>query len=253
MSKPFVIAIQCRTGSTRLPGKMTRSFFEEQTILQIMVAELLSEFESTDVVIATSDNTGDDEIARVASGLGVACSRGSENDVLDRVWTAVQDRRVDLVARVCADNPFLRASLLKELLELDVEFDYASFQTSSGKPTILSHLGLFAEVVAHETLRTLHETATSRRHREHLTSHILDHPDQYDRKLLAVPNCVSRVEGLRLTVDTESDFVTSQQLYQLVHAEFGPRFRTEELMSVVERHPELLENMANEITANAKG
>ena len=253
MTSSFVIAIQCRTGSTRLPGKMTRPFFQGRTILQVMLEELLSVFDASDIVIATSTNAGDSEIAEIANEAEIECARGSEDDVLDRVWQAVRSRDVRRVARVCADNPFLRAALLQDLLQREEEYDYASFETADGTPTILSHLGLFAEVVAHETLQKMHKEATSARHREHLTSHILDNPATYRRTMLKVPTVVSELEGLRLTVDTEADFVTSQSLYEQVHAKFGWRFTVEELMGVVRIRPELLESMATEISANAKG
>ena len=255
MSDPwdFVVAIQCRTGSTRLPGKMTRTFHDGKTILEIMVEELLSSFDRERIVIATSTANADDAIESLAENLDVECSRGSEEDVLDRVWHAVKTRNANRVARVCADNPFLRASFLAELLAVEEKHDYASFQLADGTPTILSHLGLFAEVVSFDTLAKLQKTAVSKRHREHLTSHILDNPTEYQRCFLNVPEYISSVANLRLTVDTELDFLTSQQLFELTTSSFGPRFSAEQLMSVVQSQPSLLENMSSEIAANAKG
>jgi len=232
---------------------MTRAFHNGKTILEIMVEELLSCFNPEQMVIATSTATADEAIAALAEGLSIECSRGNEEDVLDRVWQAVKIRNTTRVARVCADNPFLRAGFLQELLDIEEGYDYGSFRLPDGTPTILSHLGVFAEVVAFDTLTTLQETASSKRHREHLTSHILDNPTEYQRCLLDVPEYILSVEDLRLTVDTEADFLTSQQLYELTTSQFGPRFSAEQLISVVRSQPNLLESMSSEIAANAKG
>lgn len=250
-----MIVVQARTGATRLPGKMSRSFSRNKTILELIVEELLSEFEPSAVVVATSMNPGDDCIEALAQSCDVACSRGSEEDVLDRVWRAVCVQKPRHVVRVCADNPFLRSGFISALLsEADVhkDVDYLSFEIPDGTPSILSHVGLFAEVVRLETLEQIHRTASSKRHREHLTSHVLDHADQYQRRFLPVPEYIAELADLRLTVDTESDFLVCQELYDLVCNRVGPRFSAEQLVSIVGERPDLLERMSQQIAANAK-
>ena len=248
----FVIALQCRTGSTRLPGKMTRTFFQGQTILEIMLAELKSVFPTSSIVVATSTADGDAKIQAMCETAAVACFRGSEDDVLDRVWNAVRDRNVTRVVRICADNPFLRAAFVEQLLKIDADCEYASFQLPDGTPTILSHVGLFAEMIAFDTLSKIHATATSTRHREHLTSHVLDNRDQYQCHWLRVPDDVSSVPDLRLTVDTAADFENSQTLYKLLHSEVGHGFQAAQLISTVKQCPQLIASMTAEIAANSK-
>lgn len=254
MNDRFVIAIQARTGATRLPGKMTRAFFEDCTILDLILKELQTQFPSENLVIATSTNPADDAIADVGIQHAIRCERGSENDVLNRVADAVRTDPVEWVVRVCADNPFLRAEFVGQLLgECDGNhYDYASFMLPDATPVILSHLGLFSEVIRKETLLKIDEMATSERHREHLTSHILDHPEQYDRKLLPIPDYIQQLDFLRLTVDTAEDFETCRGLYAETVGAFGTDFSAAQLVSVIEKTPHVHQKMAAAIAANEK-
>lgn len=233
---------------------MSRFFYDGSTILELILEELLYTFQAAEIVVATSTSPNDDEIEDLARRVGVRCSRGSEDDVLRRVVAAITQDSVQHVVRVCADNPFLRAEFISALLE-ECEIsrsDYVSYALPDGTPTILSHLGLFAEVIRKETLESINEVADSTRHREHLTSHILDFPDQYKRRFLPVPTYISNLEFLRLTVDTESDFGVCRELYINVRQRFGPQFSAQQLVDVLQTRPELHQLMAQEIAANEK-
>ena len=254
MKDSHVIAIQARTGSTRLPGKMTRPFHDGRTILQLMLDELLSLFDGQSIVVATSDNPADDQIAEMVADQPVLCTRGSEDDVLRRVFDAVEAFESRWVVRVCADNPLLRAKLVSDLLsDCDAQdWDYASYRLPDGTPSILSHFGLFAEVIRGETLARINRVAVSPRHREHLTSHILDHQSQYQCHFIDIPSCLTELDFVRLTVDTQTDFEVCQGLYADVTRQFGSRFSVENLVSVIHDRPEIHTRMAGEIAANSK-
>ena len=249
-----VIAVQARAGSTRLPGKMSREFYKGKTILRLILEQLLTQFSTDEIVLATSQASENSALIRDAEALGISYHRGSENDVLGRVADAVRGKEVNGVVRVCADNPFLRADLVTQLT---TEFhrspcDYASFRLPDGTPTIMSHVGLFAEVVAKKTLLALDASATLPRHREHLTSGILDCREDYACRFLPVPACVANQEGIRMTVDTDVDFDVCRQLYSDVVVEYGSNFSVEQLMLVTRANTKLHSLMAQEIAANEK-
>lgn len=282
ISNNHIIAIQIRTGATRLPGKMSTPFYGQKTIPELLIEHLLAAFPSDRIVVATSTAEDDDLIHELAIRLGVRCSRGSENDVLLRVVDAVRDDAAEYVVRVCGDNPFLRSEFIEQLGRLASEsgaceskaeeskagdlqignvqtsdgergaYDYASFSLADGTPTILSHLGLFAEVIFKSTLERIEKTAASPRHREHLTSHILDHPEMYRRRLLPLPACLATLQDLRLTVDTAADFAVCQELYADTVEQDGRDFTVEQLVERIKQRSDLRQTMAEQILANEK-
>lgn len=253
-STDYVIAIQVRNGSSRLPGKMVREFHGGLTIPELIIERLLRRFPPARIILATSTAADDAAYESVAAIYGLRCYRGSEQDVLGRVVEATQDDVAKWVVRVCGDNPFLLEDSIVDLLDVCEQrpCDYASFALPDGTPTILSHLGLFAEVIRKSVLARLHETATSQRHREHLTCHILDHPECYERLLLDVPPKIAATESLRLTVDTPLDFEVCQRLYDLTASAHGKDFTIDEVLHTVRQHADFQTAMAQEIAANLK-
>ena len=79
-----VATIQARMGSSRLPGKVLfeaggKPFLLRQ-VERIRRAKLIDH-----IIVATSLESGDDEIVRLCEENEIDVFRGSENDVLDRV------------------------------------------------------------------------------------------------------------------------------------------------------------------------
>ena len=233
---------------------MSRSFYGGRTIPELIVRELLHFLPATRIVVATSREPGDVSLVRLAARLGVRCSRGSQHDVLRRVLDAVRDDAADYVVRVCGDNPFLRATLVIKLIESVQQrgCDYASYILPDGTPAILSHFGLFAEIIRRTTLEQIEQNAFTLRHREHLTSRILDYSKDFDCNFLEIPSVLRDVSNLRLTVDTESDFEVAQDIYHEVVTAYGPHFSVLELVEIVRSRPDLQTKMAQQIAENEK-
>ena len=101
------IIIQARTGSTRLPFKMTLPFFNDRGILELLLSRLKKAGLADKTIVATTENVRDDIICNIARNAGVSYFRGSESDVLDRFIQAANHYYVSKIIRICADNPFL--------------------------------------------------------------------------------------------------------------------------------------------------
>ena len=82
-----VAIIQARMGSSRMPGKVLRPICGRPMLWHIVrrlrCVPLLSE-----VVVATSDQIGDEPIRVFCGENGIAVFAGSERDVLDRFYQA---------------------------------------------------------------------------------------------------------------------------------------------------------------------
>ena len=105
-SDNYVIALQVRNGSSRLPGKMTRDFYRGRTIPELIIRRLAARFPASRIVLTTSTAADDAMLERLAIKCNIRCHRGSEHDVLGRVAEAVREGSAAWVVRVCGDNPF---------------------------------------------------------------------------------------------------------------------------------------------------
>ncbi len=248
--KQVTIIIQARSGSTRLPGKMTMPFFEGKSILEIIIGDLMTNCDYK-IVLATTDSSKDNELVTLAHKTGVDVFRGSEDDVLRRFISAAEAHNANHIIRVCGDNPFLSIFLMKELFKIYDGEDYLSFRYDNGKPTILGHLGMFCEFTNISALQKAAELTSDKLYREHVTNFLYGNPDVFNVKLVDLPETVQNYEGIRLTVDTKNDFDNSAKLY----AQFGSMIEEDDiqkLIDYIQLNTVLLQSMQGEIKMNTK-
>ncbi|AUV81812.1 hypothetical protein C2R22_09265 [Salinigranum rubrum] len=101
-----VAVIQARMGSSRLPGKVMLPL-DGRHVLEHVVRRTAAATSIDEVVVATSENGADDIIARYAERAGATVFRGSETDVLDRMYHAAKGAEADVVVRITADCPLI--------------------------------------------------------------------------------------------------------------------------------------------------
>ena len=93
-------------GSTRLPGKILKPFYDGKTLLETLL-DNLHKVADAKVIVATSVNENNDELEVFLKEKRELVFRGSENDVLDRYIKAAEVNSVDGIVRICSDNPFM--------------------------------------------------------------------------------------------------------------------------------------------------
>jgi spore coat polysaccharide biosynthesis protein SpsF len=237
-----IAIIQARMGSARLPGKLARRL-GHCSLLETVVRRAKAARRVSGVVVATSDRCEDEAIEQFVPG-GVPIVAGPADDVLGRFLRVLELFPADLVVRVCADNPYIDPSLIDRLVEhagRNRAADYVSFRCAGGTPTILTGLGLFAEVVRTSALRRAADSTTDPCDREHVTRFIYRHPDQFSLCYLPVPTPLDR-EDLRLTVDFPEDWQHVRAIYESL----GPEpLEWQEIVDYVARRERLRRRMAS--------
>lgn len=108
--------VQARMGSTRLPHKVLRPFYNNNCILDLLV-DKLNQIAGTKIIIATSVGSENDVIEQFCKERNIVCFRGEENDVLKRFIDAAEANGVDRIVRICSDNPFLELNSIKNWLK----------------------------------------------------------------------------------------------------------------------------------------
>ena len=250
MSKPGII-IQARTGSTRMPEKVILPFFEEQSILDLLLEKIRKA--GIPVVLATTVNPSDDRICALAGKHDVKVFRGSEDDVLDRFIQAAKQVEFRKIIRVCADNPFLDLPSLQTLInEFNrSEADYLGFQLAGNKPSILTHFGFWAEAVRFEALLKAQELTSEKLYHEHVTNFVYGNPGLFNIQFIQADPVVFSRTDIRMTLDTPEDFEIQKQIFATISRE-KPNFAISEIVGWLDRHPEILDRMKKEIQKNQK-
>lgn len=243
------IIIQARKGSTRLPNKMVLPFYQGKGVLELLIKKLLLEFPTKQIVLATTCNKIDDELVFIAKYYNIHVFRGGESNVLNRFIEAAKEFQFKNVIRICADNPFLDIPHIYSLIgEMEkYNFDYITYKTNNGLPTIKSHLGLFTEAVTIGALQKVNKLTDKQFYREHVTNFIYENTNIFKIKLLGLPDYMKDTENIRLTLDTKEDFELEKELYNNFHEK-----STEDLIKIIKEDTIFLSSMKNQIIKNNK-
>ena len=244
--------IQARAGSTRLPNKIIKSFYNKSCILELLFKKLSQNF-NIPTILATTTNPLDDPLEKLAKQSNVLVNRGSENNVLQRFIKSAEKFNVDTIVRICSDNPFLSIKYLNEIISnWDDSFDYLSYVMNDGTPSILTHYGFWAEAVSLKALQNANAILPeSDSNREHVTSYIYSKPETFKVHFLNIPEYIQKHNKTRLTLDTKNDFELQKEIYaDLIHK--NPNFDAEEIIKYLERNPLIFEKMTKEIIKNSK-
>lgn len=246
------IIIQARTGSTRLHNKILLPFYGRQRILDILIDNIKQACTGKTIVLATTTRPQDDVLAEVAREAGIGCYRGDEDNVLDRFIRAAGAFGLDRFVRVCSDNPFLRPDSFRTFFEQhDARpADYIAYGFADGRPTIKSHLGLFAELTTADALRRAAAATQEKLYIEHVTIYLYTHPEEFSVRLLPLPDELEGRFDLRFTLDTMEDFTLLQELYAAFHEKTDRSIHA--LLQLVASHPEYRKKMLENIASNEK-
>ena len=112
---PVVAIIQARMGSSRLPGKSLAEI-EGRPMLWHVIQRVKRASLVDRVVVATSTARADNAIEEMCRENGVACYRGSENDVLDRFYMAARAEKASQVVRITADCPLIDPEVIDRVV-----------------------------------------------------------------------------------------------------------------------------------------
>ncbi len=255
--------------SSRLPGKVLKDIFG-RPMLQHVIERSMRAHLIDGIVVATTTDPSDDELAEFCHRQGIPCFRGSLPDVLDRYYQAARQYRADVIIRLTADCPLIDPIVLdltvKAYLGLELSqttdvampsqhpFDFAANRLPPPwKRTI--PIGMDVEVCSFTALESAWQQADQPYQREHVMPYIyegvaLSSPDPKPDSewyietgltprgsRVALLNHTPDLGELRWTVDTPADLEFVRQVY----SHFGAYqvFGWQEVLDLLKIKPEL--------------
>lgn len=230
--------IQARISSTRLPGKILKKINDKPMLWHSL--ERLKNSKNIDkIVIATSDQTEDDETEKFCVENGTQCFRGSLEDVLKRYVDCVrQYPEYNTIVRVTGDCPLIDSEVVDKVISTfeKEDADYASNVLKETYPD-----GIDVEVFSREVLLESDEEAKLPSEREHVTLYIRNNP-KYKKINIENKTDLSR---FRLTVDNPEDF----KVISFLIKKYGWKLGFREYCDLLLKNPDVMAKNAK-ITRN---
>lgn len=117
MSKMTIgFLITARLKSKRLPNKIILEVYG-RSLICYMIERIKAAKRIDKVIICTSTNSQDNPLEKIANSEGIFCYRGSEEDVLVRLYEAAIKYNVDYIVNITADCPLIDPLFIDRVVE----------------------------------------------------------------------------------------------------------------------------------------
>ena len=237
-SYPKVAAvIEARMGSTRLPGK-TMSDIAGKPLLERVIERITLSRSIDTIVIATSTNRIDNVICDFCEHKSLQYYRGSEDDVLGRVYGAAKESCADIIVQAGADCPFYDPELIDFLV---YSIKWGGYAYAANDMELTFPLGVDAHIIRFDALEASALEAQDSQEREDTPRFIWNNPGRFMIfSFKALPGSRLNRPDIRLTVDYEEDL----ELTRLIYEKFTPKcfpFHTRELIEFLDSYPEYIQ------------
>lgn len=230
----IIAVIQARMGSTRLPGKALKKILS-RSLIEWIRYRLSFCREIDEIVLSTADNKENDPLVELAKSIGLKYYRGSEKDLVSRIYETAKKFKADAVVRITADCPLVDPYLVDKLVvRFKKDFPKIDYVCNILPPTFPD--GIDIEVISFKALEKLYKEVKDPLYREWITTTIIENPDRY--KIVNIKN-KNNISYLRLTVDYAEDFELVEKIFGELHQE-GDLFTLEDILNLFRKKPEFL-------------
>ncbi|NPA61678.1 MAG: NTP transferase domain-containing protein [Epsilonproteobacteria bacterium] len=235
----IVASIQARLNSQRLPRKVLREI-DGKPMLWHHIQRLKHSRLLDNIVVATTTESVDDEIVDFCKKYGVDYYRGSEDDVLDRVASMVEDRGIDIHVECFGDSPLTDPHIVDEVVGYYLKhrdsFDFVSNSLKTTYPPGQEVLVYSGESLIDANRRVPNGDPL----REHVSIHITEYPDRYRLKNLEAPHFYNYPD-IYLEVDTAEDFEMVSSIFHHFHSRAISHFSLAQILDFLSKNGHLVE------------
>lgn len=251
----YIFLAQARLGSTRRPGKTLTDIANGKTLLETVYARVMQakEARKDTFFVITSDSPKDDPLVAFMEEKNIPFGRGDEQNVYKRFrdFLAALPEKPDYVIRVCCDNPFIEPEFIDQMTDMlngltgDLP-EYVTHADSQGRSSMATHYGFFTEAIRYDAYIRAEDLGLTDIEKEHVTPQFYK-SGKFTTKFLPMP-AELELHPYRFTVDTENDL----KVVRTVAAELPEKFSYRDVITIVQKYPELMSIMSDVILGDKK-
>ncbi|MDP9080395.1 MAG: glycosyltransferase family protein [Bacteroidota bacterium] len=236
MTEKTVIVVQARMSSSRLPGKVMLPILGKSLLFR-MIERLKMVRHDVQLVVAAPAVAEDDVIEKESLRMGVACFRGSLDNLLDRHYQAATLFNADHVVKIPSDCPLIDPTIIDDV------FDY--YFAASGKYDFVSNLhpatfpdGNDVEIMSIGCLEKAWREAKRPLELEHTTPYIWENPNKFRIGNVLWETGEDLSMSHRFTIDYEADYQFIKRVYEELYP-VNPKFSCRDILNLLDEKPEI--------------
>lgn len=237
----YLVLIQARCGSTRLPNKVLADLAGKPD-LKWVIERVKRSKKIDEVMVITSIEKNNLPLIKLCVENDTRVFVGSEEDVLDRFYQAAKLIEPKYVVRITADCPFFDWRYLDLAIEtMNKDTDYLTEFTETFPD------GLDIEIMKYTALKDAWENADLKSEREHVTQYIRKHPEKFKLQNFECP--IKNIGNKRWTLDEDRDYRLISSVFNYFIGKNKEDFVTEDILKYLEENPEI-ESLNSNIERN---
>ncbi|MBN1353834.1 MAG: glycosyltransferase family protein [Candidatus Omnitrophica bacterium] len=247
--KKIDISIRARMGSSRLPGKVLKEV-NGRAMLEIMLERVRRSEYFDDLVVATSLESRDDAIVELCKKNAVRYFRGSEDDVLERVYLAHKELSSDIVVSICGDCPLTDPEIIDNVILSYLANEPCDYATNLYPK--LYPKGMELEVFPFRILEHTEKHGKTPEDRECVTHFFRSRPDMFKHIYVAAPPNLT-FPDLTVLLDEEDDLKLISEIIKNLYPKKN-HFTCRDIIEFIKLNSSLLElnkNVKRKIIGNA--
>ena len=223
------ITITARMKSKRLPLKVIR-YIEGKPMIEHLIDRLKLSKLANEIIMCTSTNPQDDILVDVAEKEEIKWFKGSEEDVLDRIFNAAKKFNIDFVVSTTADNPLVDSIYIDKIIQKFRETN-ADYITCKKLP-----LGAFSYGIKVKALEKVIELKKEKN--TEIWGRFFEEIDEFKKIELEVEDELNHPE-IRLTVDEKEDLELIRKIFDnfYIHKK---DFELKEIIKYLLNNPDLM-------------
>lgn len=205
MTDRAVLLVVARLDSQRLPGKALRTL-GDRPVLGHVLQRAASVRNADRIILATTDRSVDDPLARYAASLDVDVYRGKTEDVANRILDAAGED-ADILVRINGDSPFMDPELVSRGITLCKN---GGFDFVTNIPGRTFPYGIAVEIFRKTIFRQQVAQCTDPQDLEHATPCLYKNFQQL--KTYTMRSDSPELTAARLVIDTANDLNACQKV-----------------------------------------
>jgi len=233
-TEEFLVLVQARTGSTRLPNKVMMEVCGKPILIHQLERIRASKYRPKVVVIST-ENPIDDPLIEMCQSQGYLTFRGSEVDVLSRHYLAAKLFAYKWIVKIPSDCPLIDPKVINDVFDAfhaeGANFDYYSNLHPATYPD-----GHDVEIMHFEALKKANKEAQKPLEREHTTPYFWENPSLFKIGNFVWPVGKDLSMSHRFTLDYPQDWEFIRTVYEKLYVT-NPLFGLQDILTLLANEP----------------
>jgi spore coat polysaccharide biosynthesis protein SpsF len=245
MKASFIITIEARMDSSRLYGKVLKNLGNNYSSLKLIINRLKIFKLNKKIIVVTSEKESNDSIKKLCDKLGVSCFRGSESNVLERLYLGTKSFTENSIIQLTADNPLIDIALIKFMISYYIKnYPRIDFLTNNNlfEKTFSSPLGMKLSIIKKKSLESVYKLVKKTKKRDLKEYPTLFFYREGKKKFVNINIIVPpkwRIPGdPRLTLDTKQDLRLIRKIFKKL--KFKENFGITEIKKILLDNPKLI-------------